>query len=77
MNGPDASTYFNMAYIYDHIYGDPFKAIKFYREYLTLKPEAADLYEVEQRIESLERGSKVKSPETLKNFNVNMDNLKF
>lgn len=74
--GDDASTHYNIAYIYDTVKKDKDGAIKHYEEYLRLNPDAEDLYEVKMRIASFERGAK-RSPAPFEDLKVNMNELKF
>ena len=75
ISGENAEAYFNIAYIHEHGLRNRNKAIKYYKKYLALTPDAEDLYEVKNKIESLERvGAKRKGSNQ---FKINLDKLKY
>ncbi|MBL7157535.1 MAG: tetratricopeptide repeat protein [Candidatus Omnitrophica bacterium] len=77
LNAEDADIYYNLAILYEESQKNRDAAIRNYRKYLELKPDAEDFYEVKIKISSLERVGKVDKRETLKNFKINLDKLKF
>ncbi|MFH1309800.1 MAG: hypothetical protein ABIH85_03860 [Candidatus Omnitrophota bacterium] len=78
MNEDDADVYYNLALIYDQAKQDKANTIYCYEKYLEFNPNAEDLYEITMRINSLKRGNVKKLPaETMKNFKVNLNELKY
>ena len=77
LGAADADTYYNLAVIYEETKRDRDEAIRNYRKYLELNPNAEDFYEVKIRISSLERVGKNAKVETLSNFKIDLDKLKF
>jgi len=76
LNGDDANVYYNLALLYGQVKHDAAKTIYYYEQYLKVDPTADDLYEVTTRINSLKRtGSK--APTSLKNFKINLNDLKY
>lgn len=76
LNGEDANVHYNIALIYDEVKKDRYKAVDHYNKYLSLKPDAEDLYEVKLKVASLKRTEK-KMKDSSKKFKINLDNLKY
>ena len=74
--GEDANIHYNLAFIYENAKADRKQAIAHYKKYLSMKPEAEDLFEVKSKIASLERTSKGASGRAPM-FKINLDNLKY
>ncbi|MFH1395035.1 MAG: hypothetical protein ABIH09_02640 [Candidatus Omnitrophota bacterium] len=78
LNKDDADIYYNLALIYDQVKQDKANTIYCYEKYLECNPNAEDLYEITMRINSLKRGNVKKLPaETMKNFKINLNELKY
>ncbi|MCK5451303.1 MAG: tetratricopeptide repeat protein, partial [Candidatus Omnitrophica bacterium] len=71
LKGPNADIHYNLALIYDQVKKDAPKAIKHYKEYLRLNPDALDIYEIKMRIESLQRSPGTRNSNMLSMNNVN------
>ena len=76
LNKEDAGAYYNLAFIYEHAKKDRKKAVKYYKRYLKLNPNAEDLYEIKMKIGSLERGNR-RTRTGLKGFKIKLNDLKF
>ncbi len=55
----DPAANHNLGVVYDEYLGDRMLAVRYYRKYLTLQPEAPDRFKVRERILDLEMGEKV------------------
>jgi len=76
LNGDDANVCYNLALLYAQVKHDAAKTIYYYEQYLKINPTANDLYEVTTRINSLKRTG-LKAPTSLKNFKINLNDLKY
>jgi len=76
LKGDDANVYYDLALLYEKVKHDTAKTIYYYGKYLEICPTASDLYEVATRISSLKRTG-AKASTSIKNFKINLNDLKY
>ena len=77
LNGETADMHYNLAVIYDDVKLDKTNASKHYKRYLELNPNAIDFFEITMRLESLQRIGKLTDTKNMKNFKINLNDLKY